>query len=248
MLKVSRKLGIKTKKRQVISSFSRYVLPLFRDLSTFLFFTLFRWEESEEFGIDEVGYLAEIFGILAKLQIVAIYDDEFALVVLDPLLIAIVQALEVVDADALLEVSASLLDVLHQGRNAALDVYHEVWELDQTNHEVEEVGIIGEITVAHHADVVQIRGKDTGILEDGTILHDGLVAARNLHHVMETLVQEVNLEIERPALHILIIISEIRIIIHWLEVCLPAISLGKHFGQCSLAATYISCYCYMHRF
>ena len=68
MLKVSRNLGIKTKKkRQVVSSFSRYALPLFRYFCVFLFFILFCWEETKELGIDEVGYLAEILGILSKL-------------------------------------------------------------------------------------------------------------------------------------------------------------------------------------
>ena len=38
----------------------------FLDISVF-FFILFCWEETKELGIDEVGYLAEILGILSKL-------------------------------------------------------------------------------------------------------------------------------------------------------------------------------------
>jgi hypothetical protein len=204
------------------------------------------FEQAKQFGVDEIGNLAEILRIIGKLQGVAIDDDESALVILDPFLVTVVQPLEIVDADALLEISASLLDVLHEGRDTALDVNHQVWKLHQTDHQIEEIGIVLEIPVAHHADIVEIWGKDARILEDGSILHDGLLRTGNLHHIVESLVQKVNLKIERPSLHILVIIGKVWIVIYRLEVCLPAISLGKHLGQGSLAASYISCYCYMH--
>jgi len=106
--------------------------------------------------------------------------------------------------------------------------------------------VVFEIPVAHHADIVEIWGKDARIFEDGSILHDGLLRTGYLYHIVESLVQKVNLKIKRPSLHILVIIGKVWIVIYRLEVCLPAISLGKHLGQGSLAASYISCYCYMH--
>ena len=56
---------------------------------------------------------SEVFRILSELQIITIYDDEATFIILDPILITLVQTLEVIDADALLEISASLLNVLH---------------------------------------------------------------------------------------------------------------------------------------
>ena len=54
----------------------------------------------------------------------------------------------------------------------------------------------------------QGKGKNWGLLfdqkdkeriiEDGSILHDGLLRTGNLHHIVESLVQKVNLKIELP--------------------------------------------------
>ena len=134
----------------------------------------FLFEETEEFSIYQIGHLTEVFRILTKLQIVTINDDEAPLVTLDPFFVTVVQALEIVDADTLLEVSASLLNVLDKCRDTALDVNHQVWELYQTNHQIEEIGIIIEIPIAHLTEVMKIRNEDAGILEDSTVLYDGL--------------------------------------------------------------------------
>ena len=69
-----------------------------------------------------------------------------------------------IDADALLEIAATLLDMLHERRNAALDIYHQVREFHQTDHQITEIGIVLEIPVAHHTDLMKIRRKDTRIL------------------------------------------------------------------------------------
>jgi hypothetical protein len=61
---------------------------------------------------------------------------------------------------------------------------------------------------------MEVRGKDTSILIDCTVLDDDLVKLRDIYHILESLVEEIYLEIERPSLHIFIEISKIRIIIH----------------------------------
>jgi len=188
---------------------------------------LFHRKQAEEFRIYLVGDLPEVFRIFLEVEVVAIYDDELAFVVLDPLLVAVVESLQVVDADALLEVASSTLDVAYEGRDAATDVNHEVGEFHQANHEVEEVGVVVEVSVAHHADVVQVRCEDLGILEDGTVLDDSVLALGYFHNIMESLVEEVYLEIERPSLHILVVVGEIWIVIDWLEVWLPAVSFAE---------------------
>ena len=141
----------------------------------FLLLNLLFSKQAEELGIYQVGNLSEVFRILSELQIITIYDDEATFIILDPILITLVQTLEVIDADALLEIAATLLDMLHERRNAALDIYHQVWEFYQTDHQIKEIGIVLEIPVAHHTDIVKIRRKDTRILKDGSILYDGLL-------------------------------------------------------------------------
>ena len=156
----------------------------------------FHREETEKLCVYLVGNLAEVLWVLLEVKVVTIDDDELALVVLDPFFVAIVESLKVVDADALLEVSASALYVAHEGRDAASDVDHEVGQLHQTDHQVEEVGVVGEVTVAHHANLMQVGSENLGILKDGTVLDDILLTLGNLYHVVETLVEEIDLEIE----------------------------------------------------
>ena len=155
-------------------SFYLFTLLPFYPFTFLLLNSLFS-KQAEELSIYQVSNLSEIFRILSKLQIITIDDDEATFIILDPILITLVQTLEVIDADALLEIAATLLDMLHERRNTALDIYHQVWEFHQTDHQIEEIGIVLEIPVAHHTDIMKIRRKDTRILEDGSILYDGLL-------------------------------------------------------------------------
>ena len=151
----------------------RFFLPFYP--FTFLLLNLLFSKQAEELSIYQVSNLSEVFRIFSELQIITIDDDEATFIILDPILITLVQTLEVIDADALLEIAATLLDMLHERRNAALDIYHQVREFYQTDHQIEEIGIVFEIPIAHHTDIVKIRRKDTRILEDGSILYDGLL-------------------------------------------------------------------------
>ena len=151
-----------------------FVFFLVLQLACFLLVSCLLLEEAKQFCVYQVGNLSEVFGIIGKFQVVAIHDDEAALVALNPLFVTVVQTLQVVDADAFLKISSALLDVLHEGWDAALDVDHQVGEFHQTDHQVEEVGVVGEIPVAHHTDVVKVGCEDAGILEDGAVLHNGL--------------------------------------------------------------------------
>ena len=52
------------------------------------------------------------------------------------------------------------------------------------------------------------------IWRDGTVLDDYLVKLRDVHNILETLVKEINLKVERPSLHILIEVRQIWIIVY----------------------------------
>ena len=43
---------------------------------------------------------------------------------------------------------------------------------------------------------MQVGSENLGILKDGTVLDDILLTLGNLYHVVETLVEEIDLEIE----------------------------------------------------
>jgi len=205
-------------------------------------------EEAVELGVDHVGDLLEGLRVVAELTVVAIDDDEVAFVAFDPLLVAFAESLEVIDAYALLELAASLLDLCDERGYGAADVNHQVGQLDEGHHEVEEVGVVVEVAVAHVALGMEVGGKDACILENGAVLNDGFGALANLHDVLEALVQEVDLEVERPAAHVLIEIVEIGVVVDGLEACRPAVVGSKELGEGGFATTYVSCDGDMHFF
>ena len=209
---------------------------------------LLHGEETVELGIDHVGDLLEVLGTITKLAVVAIDDDELSLVTLDPLLVATGESLEVVEAHGLLVLTATLLNLCHQGGNGGADVDHEVGQLDERHHEVEEVAIVVEVAVAHHALSVEIGCKDTGILEDGAVLDDGVGTLGNLDHLLEALVEEVDLQVERPPLHVGIEVLQVGVVVYGFESGGPSVTVGQHFGQRGLTTANVSCYCDMHTF
>ena len=69
------------------------------------------WEESVEFCVDHIGDFLEVLRVAFKLCGVSVDDDEVALVVLDPLFVAVVESLQVVDAYGLLVVASAFGDL-----------------------------------------------------------------------------------------------------------------------------------------
>ena len=209
-------------------------------------FLLFEWEESEELGIDHVGDFLEVGGVVAELDVVAVDDEQPAFVLADPLFVALVQAFEVVDADALLEVAAALLYLFYEVGNGRFDVDHQVGQVHERDHQVEQVGIVFKVAVGHHALVVKIGGKDACVFKDGAVLNDGMFAFGNFNHFLESFVKEVDLCVERPAGHVGVEVGQIGIVVNWFKTWCPSVTVGEHFGERGLATANISCYCDMH--
>ena len=71
----------------------------------------FYLEQSVKLGVDLVGDGGEVFGAVFVVEAVGFDDEDLALVVGDPLLVAVVEVAEVLDADALIKVASALLDL-----------------------------------------------------------------------------------------------------------------------------------------
>ena len=93
---------------------------------------------------------------------------------------------------------------------------------------------------------MEVGGEDAGVLVDSPVLDDDIAAPGNVHHVLEPLVQEIYLEIERPALHVGVKISQIWVEINGLEFRGPAVMGCQHLGKGGLATAYVACYRYVH--
>ena len=156
----------------------------------------FTREKSEELGIYHAGDGLEILLPVAELVAVGVNDEEMALVILYPVLILVVQAGEIVNPDGLLILASALLNLRYKIRDGGLQINEKVRHLHQGHHQVEEVGVCLEIPRTHQPHIVKVRSEYSRILVDGPVLDDHLIGLRDLHYVLETLVQEINLEIE----------------------------------------------------
>ena len=125
-------------------------------------------------------------------------------------------------------------------RNRTLEIDQQVGQLDHLHHHPEEihVRIVVALREIAHGHVVGYEHIDA--LEDGAVLDDGFAAAGDFHHVLETLREEIDLQIERPALDVLVIVFQERVVGHSLEFRGPAVVLGEHPGQRGLAAADIA--------
>ena len=136
------------------------------------------------------------------------------LVVPDPVFIAFVKACDIVDADALLVLASSLLDLAHEVRYRASEVDQKVRRVYKRHHQVEEVRVVFEVSCAHQSHAVEVRREDARVLVDCAVLDDHFVELGDVDYVLEALVQEVYLEVERPSFHILVEVCKIRVIVY----------------------------------
>ena len=203
-------------------------------------------KEAEEFAVNAFGDLTEVRGVAFKLEFIAFHHDEAPLVGGYPMLVEVVEPLEVVDAHGLLKVASALFDVRDESRNRGFDVNHEIGQLDERHHEIKQVGVVLEVAVAHHPHLVEIGGKDASVLKDGAVLDDGVAASTDGHNVFETLVEKIDLQVERPSVHVLIEVFKIRIEVYRFEEGRPVVVLGEHFGQRGLSAADVSGYGNVH--
>ena len=81
-----------------------------------------RREKPVQLCVYHIGDLLEVLGAVAELDVVGVHDQEVSLVVLDPVLVLLVQAGQVLDAYALLVVAAALLDLGDERGDGALEV------------------------------------------------------------------------------------------------------------------------------
>ena len=193
-------------------------------------------EEAVQLSVNHVCHMLEIFRVVAELAFVAVDDNHLSFVRAYPFVVAVVQARKIVDAYGLLVVSAALFDLRDEVWYARLYVYHEVWQLDERHHEVKEVGVVGKVPVAHVSLRMEVRRKDARILKYRAVLDDGLFALRDFNNFLETLVQEIYLQVERPPLHVMIEIFKIRVVVHRFETRNPIVSFCQHLGERRLSA------------
>ena len=105
------------------------------------------------------------------IEVVGFDDEDLAFVVGDPLLVAVVEVAEVLDADALFVVASALLDLRHEGRDGGPQVDEEIRLADHRHHEVEEVHVGVEVPVGEVAHGLVVCHEDVHSFKDGPVVY-----------------------------------------------------------------------------
>ena len=183
-----------------------------------------------------VHHLPQILGIVLKIHLVRIDNQQFAIAVAgNPLLVALVQPLEIVETHAAFVVPAPRLDVSHERGNARPQVNQQVRRLNLRGHGLKKAEIILKIPGRHQAHVVQVGRKNVGVFVDGSVLNDRVVALQNIEHLLVAMVEKINLQVERPPLHVVVEVCEVGIVVSAFEVRLPVEMAGEFFTERSFA-------------
>ena len=208
---------------------------------------LYVGEEAEEFCIDFVDDFAEVLWVVLEVHSVGFDDEHAAFVAIeDKILVALVEALEVLQLHGLFVLASPTLDLSYQLGYGLAEIDEQVGVFGDANHEFEELHIGLEVGLGEVALPVVVLGEDIDALEDGAVLNDGVVGFGHVEHIAEALFEEEHLHGEGPAFDVAVVVLHVGVFDHGLKSFLPAIMVCEHVGEGGLAGSDISCYCYMH--
>ena len=193
-------------------------------------------EQAVEAGVDFVGDGGEVGGVVFEVEAGFVDGQNFALVLGDEFFVAFVEALEVIEAHGLLVVAAAFLDLGDQMRDIAFEIDQQIREFHRLHHHIEKVHVGIEIAFGEVALGVVVGHEDIDALKDGAILDNHLFALGNVHHVLETLRQEIDLQVERSAGDVLIVILQIGVVGDGFKFRRPAVMLGQHPRESGFSA------------
>ena len=92
---------------------------------------LFVLEKTVEFCIYLVDDLLENLWTILELDTVHVKDEQILHVILDPVLISLIQAGDIVDTDALLILASTLLDLADEVRYRTSEIDQKIWRIHQ---------------------------------------------------------------------------------------------------------------------
>ena len=192
--------------------------------------------------VDLGDDLSEVLRIGVEAVILHVDDQQLALVVgLDPGLITLIEALEVIDADGVLIVTSALGDLLHQLVHRSLQVDEQIGRRDGVVHVLEQPEVVLEVARGHQPHRMQVGREDVGVLVDGAVLDHIATAAADLQQLLEARVEEEDLQVEAPPLHVLVEVEQVGVVVHGLLQLVPLVMFGQELGEGGLSGADIAC-------
>ena len=165
---------------------------------------VFRWvlvglilEQAVQFGVHPGDDVAQLFGIVLKVNVVHVDHQDLSLgVSRNPRLVALVESIEVVQTNGLLVFTATLLDFLDQVTYAAAEVDEQVRRGHEILHELKQLEEVFVVTRSHEPHGLQIRCEDVSVLIDGAVLYHVMSTGFQGVQLSEARRQEVDLKVE----------------------------------------------------
>lgn len=188
-------------------------------------------EQTVDFGINGVDDFTEVFLVFREAVVIDVNDEQFTFVVgRNPGFVALVEALEVVEADAFFVVAAALLDLRYQSWYTCAQVNEKIWRGDKGIHEIEQREIVFEVAGGHETHRVKVGRKNEGIFVDGAVLDNSMRRFFDFLDLRKAAIEVIDLQVERPTLHVVVEIVEIGVLIHVFKMGVPVVMFGEQVG------------------
>ena len=163
------------------------------------------------------------------------HQDRYIGEPVDPAVVGDVKAVQVFRIDGLFVVPVAVLDPGDKGISGCFQVDDQVRWAQVGSHDGKQVTVILPVALVHIAHLVQIVSENFHILIDCPVLDYAAIFGGNLALITEAMVQEIDLQIERPALHVTIEITQVGIIGHRFVEWFPAHLLSDNISKCGFA-------------
>ena len=206
-------------------------LPIFPAIAIcilLLFTFLLLREEAEELGINLVDDISKLLGIMLEVEVIHLYYQHPTLILVhNEIIVEKIDSLKIIDRHLLLVVTASFLNILHKMWYRRTEINHQFGISTTSIIDSEEFHIGIEVALVHITHLSIIGLKDIHALKMVRSLNDSLLTMLNLKQILESLLLQIeDLHIESPSGDVLVIVIDVGILCHWLQVLFPAVMLG----------------------
>lgn len=204
-------------------------------------------EQAVEFCVYFVDYHTEVFGVVGKIEFVDVHDKEFSFVVFrDPVVIALVEAGEIVQTNGILVFSAATLYLADERGDVTFEVDEKVGWLNKRGEKFEHLDVVLEVACVEESHGMEVGRKDIGIFIQGAVLDDVGVGFPDVDELFEAGVEKINLKIEGPAAHVFVKTVDVRVVVGWLKYWPITVVSCQQFCQGCLSRSDVSSYGDMH--
>ena len=166
----------------------------------------------------------------------------------DPLLIMFIEILQILELDIELKVPVSFRDLLNKLRDVGPQIDQKVGRFNKADHRIIDIEIALVVAIVDVTTGMKIGGEDVCVFVDRTVLDHGSRAFADLANLVETAIQKIDLQMERPLCHVAIEIAEIWVLVDRLEQRCPAVVLRQLVGERAFAGADVTGDSYMFDF